>query len=198
MRVIVLLLSAFGVACVNAATAEKPMSIAALIDAQLNAKGALRWSRERQLTTADFKGTPPQEGPEGAHTEYTIVSGARCSGRSLEFKVATAMLPSQSWVMPELTHSPADLTRTLKHEQTHFDISEVYARKIRRRFADLYDPCALSETALQAVSDELVKSEAQEQLRYDDDTNNGRVLVRQSEWDRQVAAWLESLNKYGQ
>jgi len=174
------------------------MSLAAVIDAQLAAKGALRWARNRPLTPSDFKGTPPANtGQAGAHTEYTIIAGARCNGRTFEYHVTAAVLPSQSWMAPELRRSPAEAARTLHHEQTHFDLSEVYARKIRRRFADLYDPCGQTEVALQAFSDALVKDEAREQVRYDEESNHGRAALSQADWDRQVATWLDALDKYG-
>jgi hypothetical protein len=187
------------VAACKSAKTPGPMSLKAVIDAQLAAKGALRWSKDRRLVMTDFHGTPPANtGQEGAHTEYTIIAGARCNGRSFEYQVAAAVLPAQSWMAPELRTSPTIAAQTLSHEQTHFDLSEVFARKIRRRFAELYDPCGQSETALQAVSDALIKDEAREQVRYDEETNHGRTPTSQSDWDRQVASWLDSLSKYGQ
>jgi hypothetical protein len=198
MRAIVLLLSAGLAGCVAAGTTGvKPMGLTELIDAQLNARGALKWAKDRPLTTNDFKGTPPPNAQEGAHTEYTIISGARCTGRTLEYKVTTAMLPGQSWFMPELRHSPSDMARTLRHEQTHFDLSEVFARRIRRKFAELYDPCSQSEAALQALSDALVRDEANEQVKYDEETSHGRTAGRQNDWDETVSMWLDSLSKYG-
>jgi hypothetical protein len=187
--------------CVPARSAQspKPMQLVEVIDAQLNARGALRWAKDRPLVPGDFRGTPPAAGgQEGAHTEYTIISGARCTGRTLEFHVTAAVLPAQSWMATELRRSPTEVARTLRHEQTHFDISEVYARRIRRKFAEMYDPCSFSEEALQEFSDKLVRDEAKEQSRYDGETNHGRTAGTQADWDRQVAAWLDSLSKYGQ
>jgi len=195
---ILLLLAATAAACVPARTSA-PKPITEVIDAQISAKGGLRWAKDRPLTPTDFKGTAPTStGQEGAHTEYTIISGARCVGRTLEYRVTLAMLPSQSWFVPELRRSPSDSAKTLRHEQTHFDLSEVYARKIRRKFAESYDVCSQSEAALQAISDTLVKDEAGEQIRYDEETNHGRTVALQSDWDKKVAGWLDALGKYGQ
>jgi len=204
MRVLVGILLCFvatAAACVSAGNAAgpRPMSLAEVIDAQINAKGGIRWAKDRPLATGDFKGTAPTStGQEGAHTEYTIISGARCVGRKLEYRVTLAMLPSQSWFVPELRRSPSDSARTLRHEQTHFDLSEVYARKIRRSFAEMYDPCGQTEAALQAASDGFIRDEALEQLRYDEETNHGRTVAPQSDWDKKVAGWLDALGKYGQ
>src|SRR6185295_10080368 len=138
---------------------------------------------ERPLVPGDFRGTPPTAtGQEGAHTEYTIFSGARCTGRTLEFQATAAVLPAQSWMVAELKRSPSETARTLRHEQTHFDISEVYARRIRRKFAELYDPCSNSEEVLQEFSDKLVRDEAAEQRRYDEETNHGRTTGSQTDW----------------
>src|SRR5262245_20385487 len=102
---ILVCVAATAAACVSAgkATGPRPMSLADVIDAQVNAKGGLRWAKDRPLATGDFKGTAPTStGQEGAHTEYTIISGARCVGRKLEYRVTLAMLPSQSWFVAEL------------------------------------------------------------------------------------------------
>src|SRR5262245_48764798 len=51
MRVIVLLLSAGLAGCVTAGTTGvKPMGLTEVIDAQLNARGALKWAKDRPLT----------------------------------------------------------------------------------------------------------------------------------------------------
>ena len=102
------------------------------------------------------------------------------------------MLPGDSWVKRSVLESQADNARTLKHEQTHFDLSEVHARKMRRYFTGLYEPCLRSNEDLAALADGLVKAEAAEQHRYDEETRNGRRTDRQQAWDADVAARLAS------
>lgn len=88
--------------------------------------------------------------------------------------------------------------RSLLHEQTHFDITEVFARRLRRRLAGLEERGA-SDTAAELalrrrLQQELAASHRawdDTQDRYDRETRNGRSRVKQRRWDKQVRRWLE-------
>ena len=60
--------------------------------------------------------------------------------------------------------------RILRHEQTHFDLTEVYARRMRRFFEELYNPCGRPEEELPDVGERFVREEADAQRRYDNET----------------------------
>ena len=166
-------------------------SLTETLDRQIADRHGVKWSASRPLTWDDFKGPIVNaEVAEAAHLEYGLFYGVRCTGRALRFEVVAAMLPGDSWVKRSVIESPADNARTLKHEQTHFDLAEVHARKMRRYFAGLYEPCLRSNEDLAALADGLIKAEAAEQHRYDEETRNGRRADRQQAWDADVAARL--------
>ena len=101
-------------------------ALAATIRNQMAAHDALPWSATRRLGWADFQGIPPSRGDESALTSYSLFHGVTCTGRSFEFRVVAAFLPRQSWVKPAIVANPTESARTLRHEQTHFDLSEVH------------------------------------------------------------------------
>lgn len=168
-------------------------SLTETLERQIADRHGIIWSAARPMTWDDFKGSVvnPQDA-EAAHLEYGLFYGVRCTGRTLRFEVVAAMLPRDSWVKPSVLESPADNARTLKHEQTHFDLAEVHARKMRKFFAGLYEPCLRSNEDLAALADGLIKAEAAEQRRYDEETRNGRDADRQQAWNADVAARLKS------
>jgi len=91
--------------------------------------------------------------------------------------------------------------KILKHEQIHFDITEFYARKIRKAIEDLLDDddyeCNLQEIA--AIYNELDEEHWQTQLLYDHDIHTeGREEVKQKEWDRKTDSLLNTLKDYKQ
>jgi hypothetical protein len=165
---------------------------------EIGRQDGLVWSGDRPLTPADFKGvSPAAPGQEGARTVYSLFNGAVCTGQKFQYGVIAAVLPALSWMTPAVRAS-ADLTRrTLSHEQTHFNLAEVHARRLRKAFADLKQPCSRTETQLQAISDRVIREEAQEQKRYDEVTNNGRTAGTQAQWEKDVAARLATLTAYG-
>ena len=166
-------------------------SLTETLDRQIADRNGVKWSAIRRLTWDDFKGPIVNaEVAEAAHLEYGLFYGVRCTGRTLRFEVVAAMLPGDSWVKRSVLDSPADNARTLKHEQTHFDLAEVHARRMRRYFIGLYEPCLRSNEDLAALADGLIKAESAEQKRYDEETRNGRRADRQQAWDADVAGRL--------
>jgi len=166
------------------------------IDAQMAKQEAFPWSLKRPLAWTDFKGEPPRTGTAAAETAYTLLYGARCTGQTFEFRVVAAFRPKESWVRPAMLKRPADSTRALKHEQTHFDLAEVHARRMRRHFAELIAPCRVSTNDLSDIAERMVKEEAAAQEKYDAETDHSRVPAEQARWDKEVTSQLSALVKY--
>lgn len=163
-----------------------------LLRDDLAADRAFPWSAARRLAWSDFQGSPPAEGAEGAKTSYTLYSGWKCRGDAFEFRVIAAFRPGQSWVKAIVLNDSTQRRTVLRHEQTHFDLAEVHARRMRRAFGDLARPCAQTDAALNAMAQRLAQEEKAEQRRYDDETDHGLLAERQAAWIRDVARRLES------
>jgi len=178
------------------AGAQAPL--ADVVRREVASLGALIWSPSRPLTWSDFRGSAPAvESDDGARTAYSLFHGVRCTGARFEFRVIVAMLPDQSWVSPAVRADERVSAQTLRHEQTHFNLSEVHARRMRRYFAELYAPCDRSEQELAELANGFIRDEAQAQLRYEQETRNGRLPQAQSGWDGEVTRLLGSLGRWG-
>jgi len=147
---------------------------------------AFQWSATRPLTWSDFQGTPPTEGSEGAKTSYTLYYAWKCRGETFEFRAIAGFRSRESWVKAVVRNDATQQRTILGHEQTHFDLAEVHARRIRRAFADLTGPCARSDSELSALAQRLAQEEKVEQRRYDAETNHGLVAARQAAWSLQT------------
>ena len=150
---------------------------------------SILWSAERRLTWADFKGKIPPAADPAATTasgiSYKYSANLIHHEVHLDFEVSAFFYPNESWYKPEICD---DLT--LSHEQLHFDIAELFARKMREK---------LSRTSF---SDN-VKAEIREiyqntledlkkyQERYDWETNFSRNREKQLEWNKKIAEALK-------
>jgi hypothetical protein len=105
-------------------------------------------------------------------------------------------LPDRSWVKPGVLASRVESERILRHEQTHFNITEVHARRMRRYFAQVYDPCGKSDAQMKDAVDRFVREEADAQQRYDAGTRFGLAPDEQRASDREVAELLASLSAF--
>jgi hypothetical protein len=153
----------------------------------------IAWSLNRPLTWDDFRATPPTDGEEQAKTVYLLSYESRCRGQDFNVDVTAIMLPSQSWVKPFVRATVAGSARVLRHEQTHFNLTEVHARRMRRYFKELYNACGLPDERLREAVDRFVREESEAQGRYDRETQYGRNDLAQKRWDQDVADMLSSL-----
>jgi len=161
-----------------------------MLRGDLAADHAFAWSAGRPLAWRDFQGSPPSEGSEGAKTSYTLYSGWKCRRDVFEFRVIAGFRPRQSWVKAIVLNDSMQRRTILRHEQTHFDLAEVHARRMRRAFADLARPCAKTDAELRALVQRLAQEEKAEQRRYDDETDHGLLADQQAAWSREVARQL--------
>ena len=156
----------------------------------------IAWSAARRLTWADFQGPAPGDTIEAARTVYLLSAESRCRGQEFQFSVAALFIPLQSWVKPNVLTDADARVRVLSHEQTHFDLTELYARRMRRYFAELYNPCGLNDDGVRTSVDRFVREEADAQARYDKETRYGLDTVRQHRWNGEVTDMLAALDKF--
>ncbi|HEX5069728.1 MAG TPA: DUF922 domain-containing protein [Vicinamibacterales bacterium] len=187
------------VACSSALSNRSPKgpTLDEDIDAQIARDNAIVWAQRRPLAWGDFKGPPPAEAsPVAAQTHYALLHGAGCTGDKFQYRVVAAFVPAESWVRPSMLRSAAESARALRHEQTHFDITEVHARRLRRYYAELMAPCRIASGDLAAAASRIGRDERAAQAQYDAETDNGRTAAQQARWDRDIAAQLTALAKY--
>lgn len=167
------------------------------ISAAIAKEDAIVWAQRRPLAWSDFKGPAPAEvGPVAAQTSYALLHGAGCTGSKFEFRVVAAFVPDKSWVRTSMLRSPAESTRALRHEQTHFDITEVHARRLRRYYTELMAPCRIASGDLAAAASRIGRDEKAAQAQYDAETDNGRTTAQQTRWDKDISSQLTALAKY--
>ena len=203
MRRLLPLAAAIVIACsaacatTSASRAPDGPSLAETVDQQIAKDEAIPWATRRPLTWADFKGRPPvAAGQVAAETAYTLIQGAVCTGSKFDFRVVAAFRPKDSWVRPTMLRTAADSAHALKHEQTHFDITEVHARRLRRYFTELMAPCRLSTSDLEAAAARIGRDEKAAQAQYDAETDHGRAANQQTRWEKDVATQLTTLAKF--
>lgn len=153
-----------------------------------NQNDEITWSEKRKLNWGDFKGIPP-ENP----VEFTVA--VTCSTMDFEFhndkdyKIESKFIKSKSWTI-------TNDVKMLAHEQLHFDITELYVRKIRKSF----DSLGISKIKNYAKYDEIYKLNIEKchnyQDLYDDEVlGNHENQIR---WIKTVTNQLLKLKRFEQ
>lgn len=147
------------------------------------------WEPTLRLQWSDFKGDPPESKRIAATTASGISYNYSAKGSrgnyTLDFEVQTYFYPKKSWYHPELCDAVV-----LSHEQLHFDISELFARKLRIRLSEgRFSENVKAEVRriFANVNEELSAF----QNRYDLETNFSRDREAQAEWNRQISQLLQ-------
>jgi len=166
------------------------------------------WSADRPLVWDDFQGKPPvqaQDMIEAAQIHMTIrwqlqlimeydceqqIWTATIDRSSLT--VVNTMVPASSWVDRSRLNSA-----TLNHEQGHFDLNEVYRRKLQAALAPLTAEGGTADAAQQALqalidtaSQKILSQREHTQASYDQETHHGTDLQAQTAWNNRIDTWL--------
>jgi hypothetical protein len=167
------------------------------------------------LEPKDFAGRPPEKTPVNlgiemvANTEcqvhYSYQSslaqrGETWTARIVKFESEAVIVPEKCWI------TTPDSRRVLDHEQGHFDLAEIAARRAQKHFDGLIgDPTSTlsagDKRAVQRALDSRIKKTMKEvydsletaQKTYDEETRHGTALVPQLRHRRWQRAELEKL-----
>ncbi len=144
------------------------------------------WQADIPLTWADFAGPRPAEPQHDAETTTAITAATwTCPAGSIELVGARAVFDrSTSFVTP----SRAD-PALLRHEQGHFDLTELAARNLRTRLRAIRcadQDAATTQEQVDAIFQEITQGFVATSERYDRQTSHGRDPVRQGEWNQQL------------
>ena len=151
----------------------------------------VEWDKERKLIWEDFKGTPPSisETNAAASTRcgFDVSAESNSNKELIAVTIKNIFYCDKSWVRTDKKNR-LDL---LEHEQAHFDLCEVYARRLRKRVADSNFKLDM-DNALYEVFDAF----KQRQKLYDKETNHSRNKEKQIEWLIIIAGELQELDGY--
>ncbi len=155
----------------------------------------IQWTTDRLLSWQDFKATPNESSKFSAESSLQISYGMKISkgsdGTKVAFKVECYFEPGESWVKKNLK------TETLlAHEQLHFDIAEIFARKLRKRFNESTFTIDNYNTKSTAIFEKVFLEYKSYQAAYDHDSKHGSDREEQLNWNKSVASMLVKSTKY--
>lgn len=143
----------------------------------------------REIQWSDFKGKPNKLMKAVAVTSSTITLNSEYTNDALVLKVENFFIVQKSWTL-------SNDSLVLEHERGHFDLSEIYARKIRKQYAEKTFNNTTLNKEVQSIFNKLNKELENEQAKYDDETNHSINKPKQYLWSEKIKKALEELNVY--
>ena len=148
------------------------------------------WSDTVKIKWLDFQGVPDSLDKHRALSTTSLSYNVELVGRILEINIEPVFLKSKSWVRCDTTAS------LLLHEQKHFDIVEIFARKIRKKLLSEEFTLANYQGEFSTIYNNLYKEMRHYQKLYDLETDHSRISEKQKEWNKKISEELEKYNDY--
>jgi len=149
----------------------------------------IAWTADKRLSWDDFKGKSPPNDRAAATTASGITYRFSTSGTKenieVDFKIDTFFYPTKSWYQPELCDDVI-----LSHEQLHFDISELYARELRKRLDKASFTHGNVKSKVRTIYRKINEELSDFQNKYDSETNFSRDREQQLIWNEKIASEL--------
>ncbi|NRA94179.1 MAG: DUF922 domain-containing protein [Psychroserpens sp.] len=155
----------------------------------------MEWNASRQLTWEDFRGKPNRQTSAAAVTAsgITFSYSVRTSDDvivSFDANAEAHFYPDNSWYIPERCND-----YILKHEQLHFDITELHVRIFRYRMLRLRVTQNVRQE-LDRLHKQINKELAEMQTAYDEQSDHSRNKDSQAQWNAYVAENLEKFKAF--
>jgi len=181
------------------------ISLIALADVNIT---HVNWDQSVPITWDLFQGTPPADAHQRTeaaaihmtirwHASYSVSSsnGAAWMGQVASITVTNTMEPFSSWVVPGKAQP-----HVLSHEQLHFDLNEVYRRKLEclllgtRACDGTTQQAAINSlnSALHQTASAVLQKLSQMQSLYDSQTAHATNAAEQARWHALIRQWLLS------
>jgi len=149
----------------------------------------IEWSGTRKLNWNDFQGKPKDESDNAALTSSNINFQFGYGSAGFNYSISCRFDKNQSWVKVKSDH-------VLAHEQGHFDIAEIHARKLNKALKGYkYNRNTVSQD-VNKIYEDIMRGHHEMQSVYDRETDHSRNKSKQDEWYKKIANDLKTLEPY--
>jgi len=149
----------------------------------------IRWTPYYKLKWEDFQGRPDSASSYKAVTIADIFSTLSYNNSTFNLKATCSFYKKKSWAL-------GTGQNLLSHEQGHFNIAELFTRKLRMAFKEYkFNPKTI-EADYNNIFSRIKAERAKMDASYDHETNLSRNKSKQVAWNKKIEAELKKLEKY--
>jgi len=148
------------------------------------------WKSNVKLKWSDFEARIKYTRDTGAVSVTGISFKTSFQGDNFTFAAFAVFFKKESWVK-----SPSE--RSLRHEQGHFDISEIFARKLRQAIKNRTGT-KLTRSDLNFMYYKIETERTGMESLYDKETDFSRNFTAQALWDDKIKQQLVTLEAFAQ
>lgn len=151
----------------------------------------ITWKKDRKLSWNDYRGKP-QKRFAAASTVYSLGRYVYAEEGKVYAKIDAYFYCKDSWKKTDWIND-----EVLAHEQKHFDIVEVFARRLRKQFTGMvFTGLKDAEKKVEALYKLTDKELDAYQNKYDTESDGSMNGEGQRKWNKKVEQELEELSAY--
>jgi len=147
------------------------------------------YAESRKLTWDDFQGKADAASPFKARTESNLSIDVSTKDGVVTITMQTCFDKRKSWVKEK-----RDIL--LSHEQTHFDIAELWSRKFKQRLKGKTYSAKTFQKELSVLHSDIQKEGKAMQAQYDKETEHSINAKAQATWSKKISTDLKSLSQF--
>lgn len=133
------------------------------------------WSASRKLVWEDFMSEPKREGDAVASTSTSLGLSYQYKENKLTYRITCDFSKEKSWGSLKTDY-------ILAHEQAHFDITEIHARKLYQALYNYEINPSTVKADVASIYNQIVKEKEEMQRAYDKNTDHSRKRGKQVDW----------------
>lgn len=149
----------------------------------------VHWNKRNKLTWNDYKGSIDEASDAAASTSTYLGIEYNFSRAGLTYKITCSFSKNRSWGRHKSDY-------ILSHEQGHFDIAEIFARKLNSKMSSYKFNAHTYQTDLRKIYQDITEEKDKFQDMYDKETNHSINTAKQEEWLKKIKTMLEELKDY--
>jgi len=157
--------------------------------AQTKTEETISWEPDVKLRWADFRARPEKNGDAAASTTTFLGIEYNITSKGFTYAISCTFSKNRSWVLHKTDY-------ILLHEQGHFDIAEIFARRLNKAMQEYTFNQKTFEKDLARIYNHIVEEKEFFQNSYDAETNHSINKQKQAEWLTRIALLLEESQDY--
>lgn len=149
----------------------------------------IEWSADRKLTWKDYLASPDVRSDAAATTSTALGIEYNMKNNSVSHKIVCRFSKTKSWGRYKTDY-------ILAHEQCHFDITELFARRLNKSMMEYQFNSTTYRNDLNKIYEDIVKEKQEFQLLYDRETDHSKIKEKQIEWQKKIEKMLDESKNY--
>lgn len=173
---------------------QKSLFLLFFFSLSVTQSGKIIWRENHQLSWSDFKGKADKNNPfvaaadTGINLKYSYE--IKRDSVKFEFSVESFFNPKTSWYKKDKINS-----HVLKHEQAHFDITEIHTRKLRKILEEtVFTKNVKNE--VERIYTQIEKEQKIAQNKFDKETNHSQDHEKELLWREYISKELKKYDNW--